>query len=178
MGSLLFVVLLIVVVGVGVTVLKGKVGKDEGGGTIGSGISPSNLQAKAVLTEREQPMYWRLVEAFPEHVVLSQVSFSQLVSAKGGNRSQNLQLFRRISQKTADFVLCRKDFSVIAVIELDDSSHKGKETKDAERDGFLKQAGIKTLRVKQPPPVELLRQAFASKASAEQVVKHEAKASP
>ncbi|WP_169307269.1 DUF2726 domain-containing protein [Chitiniphilus eburneus] len=112
---------------------------------------PSRLHPKSVLTINEQPMYWRLVEAFsPDLVVLAQVSFSQLVQAKGGNNLQNLHLFRRISQKTADFVICRKDFTVVAVIELDDSSHRNKRDKDAERDAFLRPASRQNVAVSGP----------------------------
>ena len=44
--------------------------------------------------------------------------------------------FRRISAKHFDFVLCnRRDFSIVGVIELNDSSHQQKER--ALRDAFL-----------------------------------------
>jgi hypothetical protein len=44
--------------------------------------------------------------------------------------------FRRISAKHFDFVLCnRRDFSIVGVIELNDSSHQRKER--ALRDAFL-----------------------------------------
>ncbi|MGD9842223.1 MAG: DUF2726 domain-containing protein [Steroidobacteraceae bacterium] len=46
--------------------------------------------------------------------------------------------------KSADFVVCNKDFSVVAVIELDDSSHDraGRKKADADKDTALKPAGI------------------------------------
>jgi hypothetical protein len=40
------------------------------------------LFPKKVLTPVEQQLYQRLLRAFPEHVVLAQVSFSQLVGVR------------------------------------------------------------------------------------------------
>ena len=38
-------------------------------------------------------------------------------------------------RKVADLVVCTKGLRVTAVVELDDSSHKGPEAEDAEREG-------------------------------------------
>jgi len=46
---------------------------------------------------------------------------------------------------------------VLAIIELDDSSHKGKEQRDASRDAMLKSAGYKTVRYRKIPDVERVR---------------------
>ena len=99
------------------------------------------------VTKHEQGMYWRLVEAFPppEFVVLSQVSFGALLAAKDGASRYSF------SQKIADFVLLNKSFKVLAVIELDDSSHKGREQHDASRDAMLTEAGYRVLRYKHTP---------------------------
>ncbi|GHD60768.1 DUF2726 domain-containing protein [Jeongeupia chitinilytica] len=155
LGALAFAVLMVVVAAVLGTVMK------KNGAGKGASTGSSRFQRKPVLTEREQPVYFRLVEALsPDHIVLAQVSFSQLVVAKGGSQKENYAKFKRISQKSADFVVCKKDFSVLAVIELDDSTHNSKLDKDAERDAFLGEAGIKTLRFRQNPSVDQLRQAL------------------
>lgn len=111
-------------------------------------------KAKAPLTEREQPMYFRLKETFPEHVVLAQVAFSALLIA----RTKSCR--NTFDRKVADFVLCSKSFTVIAVIELDDSSHKGRDREDNARDALLKGAGYRVLRFKSLPNAAMLKEAI------------------
>jgi len=79
---------------------------------------------KAPLSEPEQVFFHRLKEALPEKILLAQVSMSALLGVrKTGNDSYQTQ-FNEISRKYVDFVVCNQDFSVVAVIELDDSSHQ------------------------------------------------------
>ncbi|WFR78995.1 DUF2726 domain-containing protein [Janthinobacterium rivuli] len=112
---------------------------------------PLRLHRKPVMTAREQQMYHLLQTAFPECTVLAQVAFSALVTAKGwANRN-------RFDRKVADFVLCSKQLNVLAVIELDDSSHAGRERQDRERDAMLKLAGYVTLRYANFPTQQALR---------------------
>jgi very-short-patch-repair endonuclease len=56
--------------------------------------------------------------------------------------------FNRISRMSADFVLCSKDSTIVAVIELDDASHKkaGRQAADAKKDKALRSAGIRVVR--------------------------------
>ncbi len=115
---------------------------------------------RALATANEQAMYWRLAATFPvpEYVVLTQVSFGALLSAKGGASRYSF------SQKIADFVLLDKTFKVLAVIELDDTSHRGREGKDARRDAMLAMARYKILRYKTvPQPEKLVRDLAADK---------------
>ncbi len=109
---------------------------------------------KRLITAHENVMFWRLCEAFPkpEYVVLAQVSFGALLDAKDGAARG------AFSQKIADFVLTDKLLNAVAIIELDDSSHRGKETKDSERDAMLTNAGYKVLRYKQIPTIEKLKE--------------------
>lgn len=102
---------------------------------------------RPVATANEQGMFWRLVECFPqpEYVVLAQVSFGALLNARDGASRYSF------SQKRADFVLLDKSFTVIAVIELDDNSHRGREENDQNRDAMLTQAGYQVLRYDRTP---------------------------
>lgn len=52
-------------------------------------------------------------------------------------------------QLVADFVLCAPDFTAVAVIELDDRSHRrnAQGERDQRKDSFLQAAGIKVVRV-------------------------------
>ena len=119
----------------------------------GTGAGSIQTKAKLVLTKHEQAMYWRLRETFPEAVVLAQVAFSSLITSAREHRN-------RYSQKTADFVLLERSMRVIAVIELDDSSHKGREHADAKRAALLETAGYRVVRFPRIPDIEALRAAI------------------
>ena len=118
------------------------------------------------LTDPEQTLYWRLVEALPECVILAQVSFSRFIKPtppEGAFEARQYRaLYARISQKTIDFLVCLKDFTVVAAVELDDSSHEPE--RDVRRDELLKAAGITPihLKVEHIPSVESLREMFTA----------------
>lgn len=110
-----------------------------------------DLRRKAPVSEREQGMYARLCRTFPDQVVLCQVAFSALLTSKQ-RATRN-----HFDRKVADFVLCSKAFVVLAVIELDDKTHQGKEAADSARDGWLKRAGYRVVRYANiPDEVQLL----------------------
>lgn len=109
---------------------------------------PWPFHAKRVLTRPEQVLYHRLVEALPGHVVLAQVQLSRFL---GVDKGENIQSWNnRINRMSADFVICTKDSSVVAVIELDDSSHnrKSRQDADAKKDRALAAAGLRLIRWK------------------------------
>lgn len=103
------------------------------------------------LTKREQPMYFRLIEAFPDHIVLAQVAFSALLDSKSP------AIRNTFDRKVADFVVCSKGFTVLAVIELDDSTHDGRELQDAARAALLTEAGYRVLRYRTVPDASKLQ---------------------
>ncbi|MES2886356.1 MAG: DUF2726 domain-containing protein [Pseudomonadota bacterium] len=104
------------------------------------------LYAKRPMSMREHELYWKLLKALPDHIVLSQVALSQIVGVKKGHKA--LPLRNRYDRKVADFVVCAKDASVLAVIELDDATHEREDRKnaDAVKDKVLRCAGIKLIR--------------------------------
>jgi len=119
---------------------------------------------KDLLSEIEQSLFHRLKEACPEQIVLAQVSMSALVGIKK-NPSWNAQ-FNKINRKYVDFVLCRPDFSINAVIELDDKTHEQYErwkSDDVKNVAFMN-AGIKLIRfkAKELPSVEQIKAAIDS----------------
>src|SRR5688572_18835562 len=75
---------------------------------------------RPVLTVPEQELFRRLVAALPECMILPQVSLSSIIVGQPGNRIA----LNKISQKSVDFAICLEDFKTIAVVELDDASHK------------------------------------------------------
>ena len=62
--------------------------------------------------------------------------------------------------KIADYVICNKEMYVLAVVELDDRTHRN--DKDAKRDAMLVQAGYKVIRwdSKNKPTAEQIRERF------------------
>lgn len=113
----------------------------------------------APLTNPEQALYWKLKESLgEEYVVLAQVSFSRFIRTKGGDKKSNNSMFYKARQKVADYVICKKDFSIVAIVELDDKSHKNE--RDKERDSIIESAGLKIVRwnVKQIPTSEEIQE--------------------
>ena len=112
-----------------------------------------NFGPKSIATANEQGMFWRLIEAFPapEYIVLTQVSFGAMLTAKNGASRGSFD------RKIADFVVTNKGFKVLAVVELDDKSHNGREQQDASRDAILIEAGYKVLRYAKTPDADKLR---------------------
>lgn len=109
---------------------------------------PWPVYAKRLLGEREQVLYWRLVGAFPNHVVLAQVSLSQLLGVEKGTTNRQA-ISNRFRQLCADFVICERSFNAIAVVELDGMSHDHPRRADADlrKAQALQSAGINLVRV-------------------------------
>lgn len=101
-------------------------------------------KAKPLMTKREQAMFWRLKETFPDAVVLAQVAFAALITSPFKHRN-------RYDRKIADFVLCDPSMRVQVVFELDDVSHEGRGASDAAREALLTTAGYKVLRFPNVP---------------------------
>lgn len=159
---MVFFLIVLVALGIGLAVAV-KSGVLDLSRFLGAGARRDEVfRAKRPLTPREQAMFWRLSKAFPQpgHVVLSQVGFGAFLSAGKGTSHQ------RFNQKRADFVILDKSFTVLAVIELDDSSHSGNEQRDAARDGMLQSAGLRVLRYAQVPEVDQLVEDVARPAGA------------
>ena len=121
-----------------------------------NGGRDEKIKPKALMTEREQAMYNRLVQALPELVVLAQVSFSALLTAR------SYAARNTFDRKVADFVVCDKAFRVLAVVELDDSSHRGREKEDGARDALLSGAGYRVVRYARVPDVLQVQADFAA----------------
>lgn len=142
----------IIVVFIGVVVFATIFGVGEN--KKGKKTERNPIKGRRVLTQNEQPTFLRLNAALPDHFILAQVSFNAFMTAKGfATRS----LFNR---KVADFVVLDKNFDVVAIVELDDASHRGREKQDAERDALIYEAGYRVIRYKQTPDIEMIRKDF------------------
>lgn len=102
--------------------------------------------AKKPLSNPELVLYFRLRQALPNHIVLAQVALSRILGVKKGHNFG--EWFNRINRMSADFVVCAKDAAILAVIELDDSSHERNDRKaaDKKKDKALSAAGIRVVR--------------------------------
>jgi very-short-patch-repair endonuclease len=136
------IILLVIVVVAVVAVLAILKAKSQGGGA--DEVWP--FYAKKPLSQPEQVLYFRLIQALPEHIVLAQVQLSRLLGVKKGNNYQ--AWFNRINRMSADFVVCNKDSSIVAVIELDDATHQkeDRQAADAKKDKALTSADIRIVR--------------------------------
>jgi very-short-patch-repair endonuclease len=109
---------------------------------------PWPLSARSLLSKREQLLYRRLIDLYPDHKILVQVALSQLINVDR-NHPERESIRARYKQLVADFVLCRSDLSVVTVIELDDRTHAWPKRKaaDARKNKALADAGIRLVRI-------------------------------
>lgn len=132
----------------------------------GGSVWPFHL--KKPLSAPEQVLFFRLVQALPDHIVLAQVQMSRFLGVNRGTDNPK-QWLNRISQKSVDFVVCTKDASVVAVIELDDKSHARADrvAADEAKDKALAAAGVRLIRwnVKSIPDADAIKAAIAAPAA-------------
>jgi hypothetical protein len=129
----------------------------------GSGDTPWPFYAKKPLTQPEQVLYHRLVAAMPECIVLAQVQLSRVLGIKKGFNFNEWN--NRINRMSLDFVVCLKDSTIVAAVELDDKTHEkaSRVETDAKKEKALSAAGVALVRwqVSALPDENAIRQAFA-----------------
>lgn len=129
-----------------------------------SGDTPWPFYAKKPLTQPEQVLYHRLVAAMPECIVLAQVQLSRVLGVKKGFSFHSWN--NRINRLSVDFLVCLKDSTVVAAVELDDQSHTKAHRieADARKEKALSAAGVPLVRwnVSALPDADSIRRAFAS----------------
>ena len=158
--KLLFVVLLLLLLIVIVALVASKKGE------LLSAVKRSwPFYAKRLMSEPEQVLYHRLAKAWPEHIVLAQVQVSRVLGIKKGFNFHEWN--NRINRLSYDFVVCAKDSTPLAAIELDDNSHesaKRVET-DMKKERATAAAGVRFIRwhVKSLPDHAAIVSAFAEK---------------
>lgn len=139
MKSLLVAIILVVLAAIVLAILK-----KRGETSVTDGPWP--FYAKKPLTQPEQILYHRLVAAMPECIVLAQVQLSRVLGVKTGFNFNTWN--NRISRMSIDFLVCLKDSTIVAAIELDDSTHKkaSRIEADAKKDKALSDAGVALIR--------------------------------
>ena len=110
--------------------------------------APWPVAAKNLLSKREHELYQILQDLYPDHRLFVQVALSQLIDVPR-DHPERYSIRARFSQLVADFVLCRPDLSIVAVVELDDRTHlhPARQAADARKTKALKDAGLPLVRV-------------------------------
>lgn len=119
--------------------------------------------AKKPLSQPEQVLYHRLLAAMPECIVLAQVQLSRVLGVKKGFNFREWN--NRIDRMSLDFLVCLKDSTIVAAVELDDKSHEkpSRIEADAKKEKALSAAGVALVRwhASALPDENAIRQAFA-----------------
>lgn len=114
---------------------------------ISDDVKSYGITSKDLMTEREKAMFHSMKRALPDCYIFSQVCLGAILDAPFQHRG-------RFSQKMADYVITDHNFKILAVVELDDRSHIGKEKQDAKRDEMVMAGGYKALRYPNIPKRE------------------------
>lgn len=119
-----------------------------------SRFKPQSYEAiPFLLTEAEKRFHEALYEAVGQQfLIYPKVGLSDIVDVrKNLSKSDWQSAWNQISQKHVDFILCSPgDYRVLAVIELDDSSHQAKSLQDRDSmiDEILKSINLPILHIK------------------------------
>lgn len=102
--------------------------------------------ARKPLSEPEQVLYHRLVAAMPECIVLAQVQLSRVLGVRHG--ANLYEWNNRINRMSLDYLVCLKDATIVAAIELDDRTHDlaARIGADTKKEKALAAAGIPLIR--------------------------------
>lgn len=122
--------------------------------------SPKHYQTVPLLTDNEQGLFWRLQEAVGrELLVAPQVVFGAFLKVKGTALVDKTKARNAVAHNRGDFLVCNRDFEVVALVELDDSTHDKKEQKalDKRRDELMKAVGVKAIRYRNLPEISKIR---------------------
>ncbi|WP_413460621.1 DUF2726 domain-containing protein [Herbaspirillum huttiense] len=122
-----------------------------------SEYSAKNYSRMPLLTEHEKKCYKVLQEAIGTKLIIApQVVFGAFIKVKGLALTDKNKARHKVAHNRGDFVICDRDFNVVALIELDDASHRrwSQRAKDARRDQLMKTVGVKAIRYRQIPSIK------------------------
>ena len=128
------------------------------------------LVGRPILTKCEREWHQAMLRACPGHHVFAQVSLSQLIALEP-DVAKPTALRNHFQQLVADFVICRADYDVLAVIEVDDASHErpSRRDSDARKQKAVESAGFRFVRIpsRSRPSESLVRQLLGIEQEAE-----------
>jgi hypothetical protein len=152
MGTLLFLVGIVGIALIVITIIKkaNTKGHDES-----PAIEDDNLiflqhvrfKKKNIMTETELNFFHVLAQALPGYYIFPQVATHAILQCNANNPSHYWKAFNRFNSTIIDYVICDANFTVTAIIELDDRTHEAKKDKDNIRDAMLTKAGYNIIRL-------------------------------
>lgn len=111
-----------------------------------------------IMTRNEFSQYKKMLPVIQKlgMTLFTKVRLADLIEPTSDGK-QYMSDFGRIKSKHCDFVICNSLMNVVAVIEIDDSSHEkeNRKTRDKFLDFVLQDCGIKVLRYRDVNPIEL-----------------------
>jgi hypothetical protein len=150
--TILPVIILLAIVVLGLLLLKRL-------GLLRTGAGRWPFYVRKPLSQPEQVFFHRLIRALPEHIVLAQVQVSRVLGVKRGFNFHEWN--NRINRLSYDFVVCGKDSTVVAAIELDDKTHESasRARTDDKKNKASADAGLRLFRwnVRALPSEEAIR---------------------
>lgn len=122
--------------------------------------SPKHYQTVPLLTDHEREFFERLREAAgSKYFIAPQVVFGAFLKVRNLPWVDKTTARNAVQHNRGDFVICNSRFEVVAVVELDDSTHDRRQQryKDRRRDELMKAVGVKAIRYRQIPDVSRIR---------------------
>jgi hypothetical protein len=112
------------------------------------------------LTPMQLDLYWKLVHALPGYLVLAQQALGQCVETKSSYAAAPLR--DALQRLTVDFLVCRRDGVVIAVVEMGLVPHAGVPltVDQATKAQILRASGLKVVHWRIPPDAATIREAL------------------
>jgi hypothetical protein len=97
-----------------------------------------HFRQKKLFSNAEELLYWKLVGALPDHVILPKVPLIRMLSSSGQNARA------AIATKKVDFLVCARNFDIVAAIDLEEKSRRKKKV-DTED---VKETAMETAEIK------------------------------
>lgn len=110
----------------------------------------NNYKPTPILTNNEINFLAKLQIAIPEvgGFIFPQVAFTAFMQPTHNPKSRLFMKFLAvIARKRCDFLIVDKMFNPLFIVECDDSSHRGRESIDDERDRTVATVGVQTIRL-------------------------------
>lgn len=122
---------------------------------IGKADPVHGLVSKKVLTKDEITMFEALKKAYPNEIILAQVSMNAFMT------TQDISIRNKFSRLYVDFLIVDSDYHPIVSIELDSHYHTYITDKDKRRDELIKSTGIPVVRFKHIPDLKSIRKVLS-----------------
>jgi hypothetical protein len=107
-----------------------------------------SYQPLELMSEAEISFFIKLQKAFPGYFIFPQVGAGGLIGihSQPFNKDHFFSAINWIDSARIDFTLCDAQGTVVALIELDDSSHDDKQGRDEARNYIYRKAGYQLFR--------------------------------